>query len=67
MPCISTERNYGRKKIISGEVKKTIVYQVEHTGMNTAKHQTPAERDIERQSTIGEQQCRQGKRTAQEA
>jgi hypothetical protein len=33
MPCISTQRNYGRKKTISGEVKKIIVYQVEHTGM----------------------------------
>jgi hypothetical protein len=55
MPCTSTKRNYGRKKTRSGEVKKTIVYQVEHTGMNTAKHRTPAERDIKIQSTIGGQ------------
>jgi hypothetical protein len=48
MPCISTKRNYGRKKTISGEVKKTIVCQVEHTGMNTTKHQTPAERETYR-------------------
>jgi hypothetical protein len=67
MPCISTKRNYERKKTISGEVKKTIAYQVEHTRMNTAKHQTPVERDIESQSTIGGQQRGQGKRTAQEA
>jgi hypothetical protein len=67
MSCISTKRNYGRKKTISGEIKKTIVYQVEHTGMNTTKHQTLAERDIESQNTIGRQQRRQGKRTAQEA
>jgi hypothetical protein len=44
-----------------------IVYQVERTGMNTAKHETPAERDIENQSTIGGQQRGQGKRTTQEA
>jgi dynactin complex subunit len=35
--------------------------------MNTAKHQTPAERYIESQSIIGGQQRGQGKRTAQEA
>jgi hypothetical protein len=51
----------------SGEVKKTIVYQVEHTGTNIAKHRVPAERDIESQSTIAGQQCDQGKRAAQEA
>jgi hypothetical protein len=31
-----------RKKMSSEEVKKTIIYQVEHTRMNTAKHQTPS-------------------------
>jgi hypothetical protein len=31
----------------SGEVKKIIVHQVEHTRMNTAKHRTPAERHQE--------------------
>jgi hypothetical protein len=67
MPCINTKINYERKKTISGEVKKTIVYQVEHTGMNTAKHQTSAEKNTESQSTIGGKQCGQGKRTAQEA
>jgi hypothetical protein len=51
-----TKRSYGRKKTSSGEVKKTIVYQVEHTGTNTAKHWTRAERDIESQSTIEGQQ-----------
>jgi hypothetical protein len=55
------------KKTSSEEVKKIIVYQVEHTRMNTTKHQTLAGRDIESQSTIGGQQHEQGKRTAQEA
>jgi hypothetical protein len=36
--------------------QETIVYQVEHTGTNTTKHQNPAERDIESQSTIEGQQ-----------
>jgi hypothetical protein len=65
MPCISTKISYGKKKIISGEVKKIIVYQVEHTRMNIAKHQNQAERDIGIQSTIGVQQRGQGKRTVQ--
>jgi hypothetical protein len=56
MPCTSTKRIFGRKRMSSGEIKKTIVYQAEHTGKNTAKHQTPAGRDIKRQSTIEEQQ-----------
>jgi hypothetical protein len=58
MPCISTKRSYGRKKTISGEVKKIIVYRMEHTEMNTSKHQNPAERDIGIQSIIGGQQRR---------
>jgi hypothetical protein len=29
MPCISIKRSYGRKKMSSGEAKKTIVYQVD--------------------------------------
>jgi hypothetical protein len=67
MPCISTKRNYRRKKTVSGGVKKTIVHQAERTGMNTAKHQASAERDIESQNIIGGQQHSQGQRTAQEA
>jgi hypothetical protein len=51
------------EKTSSGEVKKIIVYQVEHTGMNTSKHRIPAERYIESQSIIEEQQHMQGKRT----
>jgi hypothetical protein len=54
----------------SGEVKKTIVYQVEHTGTNTAKHRTLAERGIESQSTTegkseskGRKPCAKHKRT----
>jgi hypothetical protein len=66
MPCISTKRSCRRKNTSSGEVKKTIVYQVEHTGTNTAKQRTLAERSIESQSTIEEQQRKQGKRTMQE-
>jgi hypothetical protein len=61
MPCINTKRSCVRKKTSSKEVKKTTVYQVEHTGMNTAKHQTPAEKNIESQSTVGGQQRGQGK------
>jgi hypothetical protein len=67
MPCISTKRSPRRKKTSSEEVKKTIVYQVEHTGTNTAKHRTPAEKNIESQSTIEGQQRDQGTRTMQEA
>jgi hypothetical protein len=67
MPYINTKRSRGRKKTSSEEVKKTIVYQVEHTGMNTAKHQTPAEKSIESQSTKEGQQHAQGNRTMQEA
>jgi hypothetical protein len=63
----SDQRSCGRKKMSSEEVKKTIVFQVEHTGTNTTKHRTPAERDIESQSTIGGQQHEQGKRIAPEA
>jgi hypothetical protein len=51
----------------TGEVKKTIVYQVEHTRTNTAMHWIPAERDIESQSTIEEQQREQRKRIVREA
>jgi hypothetical protein len=39
-----------------GEVKKTTVCQVKNTGMNTAKHRNPAEKDTRIQSIIGEQQ-----------
>jgi hypothetical protein len=56
MPCISIKRSYERKKMSSGKVKKTIAYQAEYTGMNIANHRTPAERDIESQSTIERQQ-----------
>jgi hypothetical protein len=55
------------KKTISGEVKKTIVCQVEHIEMNTAKHQSPAEKDTKTQSIVGEQQHGQGKKTMQGA
>jgi hypothetical protein len=51
----------------SGEAKKTIAYQVENTGMSTAKHQNPAEIEIEIKNTIGEQRREQGKKTMQEA
>jgi hypothetical protein len=67
MPCINTKRSYGKKNTSSEEAKKTIVFQVEHTGTNIAKHRTPAERDIESQSTIGGQQHEQEKRTVLEA
>jgi hypothetical protein len=55
------------EKTSSGEAKKTIVYQVENTGMSTAKHQNPTEIDIEIQNTIGEQRREQEKKTMQGA
>jgi hypothetical protein len=67
MPCINTKRGRGRKKTSSGEAKKTIVYQVENTGMSTAKHQNPAEIGIEIQNTIGEQRREQENKTTQGA
>jgi hypothetical protein len=67
MPCINTKRSCGRKKTSLEEAKKTTVFQVEHTETNIAKHQTPAERDIESQSTIGGQQHEQEKRAMPEA
>jgi hypothetical protein len=50
------------KKTSSGEVKKTIVCQVEHIGMNTAKHQSPAEKGTKTQNTAVGQQHGQGKK-----
>jgi hypothetical protein len=51
----------------SGEVKKTIVCEVEHIGMNTATHRSPAEKDIETRNIAGGQQHGQGKKASQEA
>jgi hypothetical protein len=67
MPYINTKRSCERKKTSSEEVKKIIVYQVEHTGTNRANHQTPAGKNIESQSIIEGKQSDQGKRTKREA
>jgi hypothetical protein len=46
---------------------KTIVYQLENTGMSTPKHLNPAEIDIKIQNTTGEQRREQGKKIMQGA
>jgi hypothetical protein len=51
------------EKMSSEETKKTIMCQVENAGMSTAKHQNPAEIDIETENTTGEQRREQGKKT----
>jgi hypothetical protein len=54
------------KKARLGEARRTTVHQEDHTGMNTAKHLTPAKKDIANQSIVEEKQHGLGKRAVQE-
>jgi hypothetical protein len=64
MPCIIIKRSCERKKASSGEARRTIVHQADHTGMNTVKRLILAKRDTANQNIAGGKQHRPGKRTA---
>jgi hypothetical protein len=64
MPCIIIKRSCERKKASSGEARRTIVHQADHTGMNTVKRLIPAKRDTTNQNIAGGKQHGPGKRTA---